>query len=166
MRGTTGAFALAAAALLLGAAACGGGGSKTSSESESEGGTTTIAGQASNDHGAKDVSSSSSVEIELDDFYFEPTLLKGKTGETLDVTLKNEGSVEHNFSVTGQGIDQDVEAGKEATVKVTFPKSGTLAFFCKYHRSQGMAGGLQSSTGSTGSGGSTSTGGTSTSQGY
>jgi plastocyanin len=167
MRRTTGALALAAAALLLGMAACGGGGgNKSSSEAESEGGTTTIAGQASNDHGSKDVSSSSSVDLEMDNYYFEPTLLKGKPGEKITIKLENKGSVEHNFSVSGQGIDQDLEPGKDATVTVTFPKSGTLQFFCKYHRSQGMAGGLQASAGSSGSGGSTSTGGTSTSQGY
>jgi hypothetical protein len=29
--------------------------------------------------------------------------------------LENEGSTEHNFSVTDQGIDQDVEDGAKAT---------------------------------------------------
>ena len=50
------------------------------SGNESEGGTTTIAGQTANDHGTKDVSGESSVELEQDNFYFEPTILKGTPG--------------------------------------------------------------------------------------
>jgi plastocyanin len=41
-----------------------------------------------------------------------------------------------------QSVDQDTQAGKNATVTVTFPQSGVLEFFCKYHRSSGMAGEL------------------------
>jgi plastocyanin len=57
--------------------------------------------------------------------------------------LENEGSTEHNFSVSDQGIDQDVEDGGNADVTVTFPESGTLVFFCKYHQDMGMRGALE-----------------------
>lgn len=141
------------AIVVLIAAACGGGGNK---ESESEGGTTTVAGQASNDHGSKDVSGESKAELEMDSFYFEPTVLKGKPGQKITLELKNEGTVEHNLTISAQSVDQNVAAGKEAEVDVTFPQSGTLAFYCKFHRSQGMAGGLTVS-GNPSSGGGTST---------
>ncbi|HEX9415462.1 MAG TPA: cupredoxin domain-containing protein [Gaiellaceae bacterium] len=142
-----------AAALVLTAAACGGGGNKSS---ESEGGTTTIAGQAANDHGSKDVSGESKAEIEMYDFYFEPTVLTGKPGQTIMLELKNEGKAEHNLTISGQSVDKNVAAGEEAEVDVTFPQSGTLAFYCKFHQSRGMAGGLTVS-GSSSSGGGTST---------
>jgi len=110
---------------------------------ESGGGTTTIAGQKANDHGTKDVSGEASVELEQDNYYFNPTILKGTAGEKLTLELSNEGSALHNFSITDQGISQDVESGTKAEVTVTFPQSGTLVFFCKYHQTLGMVGALE-----------------------
>jgi plastocyanin len=143
------AFLVAAFVVLL-AAGCGGSSSKsTSSSSEgsgSGGGKKTIAGVPANDHGSKNVSGES--EVELDNFYFEPTVLRGKPGSQVTLELKNEGSTEHNFSIDSQSIDKDVEAGEDAKVTVTFPKSGLLSFYCKYHKGMGMAGAL--SAGGTG----------------
>ena len=116
-------------------ASCGGG-----DEGSSEGGTTTIGDVAANDHGTKDVSGESELELELDDDYFEPTVLEGEPGQKLTLELKNEGGSEHNLTIGELNIDQDVEAGETANVEVTFPDSGTLTFFCKYHRGSGMAG--------------------------
>lgn len=84
--------------------------------------------------------------MELDDFSFDPTVLSGSAGETLKLHLENEGNNEHNFSLTDQGIDQDVEPGEKAEVSVTFPDSGTLVFFCKYHQNMGMRGALRVSS--------------------
>jgi plastocyanin len=155
-----GVFAIA---VVLLAAGCGGyGGSKSkSSSSESEGGKTTVAGVSANNHGTKSVSGEA--EVELDDYYFEPTVLKGKPGSSVTLELKNEGSVEHNFTIDSQGIDKDLEAGEDAKVSVTIPKSGVVSFYCKYHKSMGMAGALSGGAngGMTGSG-STTTGTTTT----
>jgi plastocyanin len=152
-----------AIAVVLLAAGCGGyGGSKSkSSSSESEGGKTTVAGVSANNHGTKSVSGEA--EVELDDYYFEPTVLKGKPGSSVTLELKNEGSVEHNFTIDSQGIDKDLEAGEDAKVSVTIPKSGVVSFYCKYHKSMGMAGALTGGAngGMTGSG-STTTGTTTT----
>lgn len=152
--------ATALIALLLLLAGCGGS-SKPSGE-ESEGKRVTLAGVSANDHGSKQVSGQT--EVELDDYYFEPTVLKGKPGARVTLELKNEGKVEHNFSIDAQHIDKDVEAGKNATVTVTIPQSGQVSFYCKYHKSMGMAGAL-AAAGSSGTGGGTTTGGTSTSSG-
>jgi plastocyanin len=113
------------------------------SGNDSEGGTTTIAGQKANDHGTKDVSGESSVELEQDNFYFEPTILKGSPGQELTIELSNEGSALHNFSIPDQSIDQDVQPDTKGEVTVTLPDSGTLVFFCKYHQSRGMVGALE-----------------------
>lgn len=122
-------------------ASCGG-----NDEESSEGGTTTIGDVAANDHGTKDVSGESKVEVELDDDYFEPTVLEGKPGERVTLELKNEGGSEHNLTIEELKIDQDVEPGDEAEVEVTFPESGTLTFYCKYHRGQGMAGAFRTAS--------------------
>jgi plastocyanin len=134
-------WAWIALAVLLGlvsmvlVASCGGG-----DDESSEGGTTTIGDVAANDHGTKDVSGENKVEVELDDDYFEPTVLEGKAGERVTLELKNEGGSEHNLTIDELNIDQDVEPGDETELEVTFPDSGTLTFYCKYHRGQGMAG--------------------------
>jgi predicted lipoprotein with Yx(FWY)xxD motif len=93
------------------------------------------------DHGTRDVSNASSLEMEADSFYFEPTFLKGKAGQKLKLTLNNESETIHNISVASQ-IDRDVLAKARTEVDVTFPSSGALLFFCKYHSAQGMNGEL------------------------
>jgi plastocyanin len=126
--------------LALAATACG-----KENGTEEGGGTITIAGQKANDHGMRDVSGESSVELEQDNFYFEPTVLEGTPGQKLTIELSNEGSALHNFSIPDQSIDQDVQPDAKGEVTVTFPDSGTVVFFCKYHQSQGMVGALEAS---------------------
>jgi plastocyanin len=114
--------------------------SATPSASGSAGGTITIGSDTANNHGSKDVSGASSTEVELDDFYFNPTVITGKPGQKITFELKNEGSALHNFSLVAQSLDKDVQPGQTEDVSVTLPKSGFLEFFCKYHRALGMVG--------------------------
>jgi plastocyanin len=147
---------LIVAALGLGVVSLAGCGSSGSSESSGgeNGGQTTVAGVTANNHGTKSVSGEA--EVELDDDYFNPTVLEGKAGDKVTLELKNEGQVEHNVSIDAQGIDKDLEAGEDAKVTVTIPQSGAISFYCKYHKSAGMAGALAVKGGS---GGMTGTGG-------
>jgi plastocyanin len=134
----------AAVFLLVGAAACGGSGDNDESE---EGTTTTIGGVQAETHGTKDVSGETGkVEIEMDDNYFEPTILKGKPGQKVTLELKNEGKVAHTFTISEQSVDQEVEPADEAEVDITFPESGELTFVCKFHQSSGMVGALEASS--------------------
>jgi len=157
--------ALMAGALLgllaVAVAGCGGKSASKSSSSGSGGGQTTIAGVAANNHGTKTVSTSAVVE--LHDYYFKPTVLEGKAGATVTLELKNEGTIEHNFTVVGQAVDKNLQPGDSVKVTVTIPKTGAV-FFCKFHKSMGMVGALEVS----GSGGMTGTTtiGTTTSKGY
>jgi plastocyanin len=144
-------------------AGCGSSSSKSSSSTEStggggEGGKKTIAGVQANDHGTKTASSSGRTEVELDDFYFEPTVLEGKAGQKVKLELKNEGKTEHTFTIDSQNIDQDLSPGDQAEVTVTIPKSGVVSFYCKFHKSSGMAGGLAVSGASVGGGSGGKTG--------
>ena len=156
--------------LAVAAAGCGGYGGKsksdnggTTSGSGSGGGQSVIAGVKANNHGSASVSENEA-KVELDDFYFEPTVLKGKPGQRVTLELENEGKTEHNFSIDSQSVDKDIEAGEDAKVTVTIPKSGVVSFYCKYHKGMGMAGALATSGSNvSGGGGGTSTG---TSTGY
>jgi plastocyanin len=161
------ALMFAALALTVAAAAgCGGssGGSNAGSTSEPSGsggggGQINAAGVQANNHGSK--SASGETKVELDDYYFEPTVLKGSAGQKVTLELENEGSAEHTFTVDSQGIDKELQPGDEAKVTVTIPKSGAVSFYCKFHKTEGMAGALvangsspSSSSGSGSSGGS------------
>lgn len=115
---------VAALALVLGAAACGGGGSSSGGSGESGSGKT---------------------ELELDDNYFQPKTISGAPGSKVTLELKNEGSVEHNLTIDDQSVDQDVEPGDEAEVDITIPQSGSVQFYCKYHKASGMTGTLEAS---------------------
>jgi plastocyanin len=117
-------------------------GSGSSEESEEGSGSVRVAGRDANDHGSKDVSGIGEVELEMDDLYFEPTVLRGETGQELTIVLHNEGDAAHNFSIGSLDIDQDVAPGQQAEVGVAFPRSGTLLFFCRFHSSSGMNGAL------------------------
>jgi plastocyanin len=115
-------------------------------EDEGEGhtamGTKVIGGEEATYHGTTDVAGESELELELDNFYFGPTVLDGDAGETLTLSLHNEGSAAHTFTIDAAGIDQELQPGDEGSVDVTFPDSGALVFYCRFHRSSGMLGAL------------------------
>jgi plastocyanin len=167
---TRGVVIVAACALLFVAAGCG------SSSSTSGGGTTTeesggggqraIAGVKANDHGTKAIEDNGKTEVEMDDFYFEPTVLEGKPGQKVTLELKNEGNSEHSFTIDSKNVDQELGPGEEAEVDVTIPKSGVVSFYCKFHKSSGMAGALAVTGQSGGSGGMTTDTDTSGGGGY
>ena len=145
---------IAALFLVFAAAGCGGS-SKSSSESE-ETTSTTIMGSQVESHGTKDVTTASGkVEIELYDNYFEPTILKGKPGQMVELELKNEGKAAHTFTLAEQRVDEEIQPGDETEAKIKFPASGELKFVCKFHQGQGMIGALQSSAAASSSGSTT-----------
>ena len=124
-----------AVALMALAVACGGGGSSSSTKKL---GDVTV-----NEHGTKDVTGATSVALEADSYYFEPTYLKGTPGQKLKITVTNSTSgTLHNFSVPALQIDKDIQAKASADADVTFPQSGVLLFLCKYHTGSGMNGEL------------------------
>ena len=165
-----GVVIVAGCVLLLAAAGCGSSSSSSSGGTTTEesggggGGQKTIAGVKANDHGTKAVEDSGKTEVELDDFYFEPTVLEGKPGQTVTLELKNEGETEHTFTIDSQNVDQDLGPGEEAEVDVTIPKSGVVSFYCKFHKSSGMAGAL-AVTGQEGGTGGMTTDSTTTNEG-
>ena len=141
-----GVVTIAAVFLVFAAAGCGGS-SKSSSGEESEATTsTTIDGTQVESHGTKDVSNETGkVEVELDDYYFNPTILKGKPGQKVELELKNEGNAAHTFTISKQSVDKEIQPGDETETEVTFPQSGQLEFVCTFHQSSGMVGVLETS---------------------
>lgn len=119
---------LATAGLVF--AGCGGGGSKKAESSDTT--------AASNTGGGGDT-----VNLVAKDFMFEPTTITATAGKPVTVTIKNEGQAEHNFSIESLKVNKDIEKGESQTVTFTPTQSGTVQFFCEYHKtSHGMVGSL------------------------
>src|SRR3989441_2106208 len=102
----------------------------------------TLGGVTYADHGIKDVRTRARLELEADDYYFSPTLLRGKPGQKLTLVVESEASTLHNISLPALGIDKDIPPKGKVQVDVTFPASGVLAFSCKFHGPLGMNGQL------------------------
>lgn len=138
------------------AGACGGGGGndnpvagggKTSTSASAPGTTTAASAKQScnlsdnvSDHGAK-AAGGAAVQLEAGDFFFSPTCVTSAPAGTVTLTVKNTGQALHNVSVPDQGIDMDVPAGQTITVNVKVGDA-VVNYFCKYHRTSGMVGGL------------------------
>jgi plastocyanin len=129
----TAAAALAGLALAL--AAC------SSSSSGSGGGNAGLTGKVNN-HGTKTVSGGT-LEVEADDYYFEPTIIKAKAGTKLTLEIKNEGKAVHTFTSPKLNVDKQLSPGQSATVTVTVPASGSAQFHCTFHESMGMQGAVE-----------------------
>ena len=82
------------------------------------------------------------VTIRLVDDEFAPACLTVLGGQGLK--LANRGANLHNFSVEGSDVDIDIPPGETIRTEAIggAVPSGTHAFFCEYHRSQGMEGEL------------------------
>ena len=105
-----------------------------------------------NNHGSTDLSTegdSVEVEMELDDFYLGPTFVKGAPGQTVTVELENEGDADHTFTIDSLSIDETLSPGDTKDVEVKLPDTGVLAYYCRFHKSQGMQGAFYVGAGGT-----------------
>jgi plastocyanin len=120
----------------------------------------TIAGQEATNRGSEDVTGDSQVTVELSDFAFAPTVLEGEAGQSLSVALSNVGMAPHTFTIDDQDLDVELAAGESGEADVTFPESGALVFYCRFHSGGGMLGALSvggdlsAASGGSGGGGS------------
>lgn len=106
-------------------------------------GTKEIGGVQATYHGTTSVGGRAEFQLELDDSYFGPTVLDGKPGQQLELGLYNEGGLPHTFTIDEAGIDEELPTGADGiSVGVTFPDTGALVFYCRFHRDQGMVGAL------------------------
>ncbi|KKK36482.1 cytochrome B561 [Mesobacillus campisalis] len=80
------------------------------------------------------------IEVELNDDYFNPKVITLQNGVTTTVVLKNKGKKEHTFTVEKLGIDEEVQPGNEKTISVKPDKPGTYELICRYHLQEGMVG--------------------------
>jgi plastocyanin len=80
-------------------------------------------------------SGAQTVEIVATDFAFEPTEVSAEPGQAVTVTLKNDGAVEHSFTIDDLDVEAEAEGGEEATAEFTAPAE-SVEFHCRYHPAQ------------------------------
>ena len=90
-----------------------------------------------------DVTGKSAFTIDTYDNFFSPNTLNGSAGQKLNLTITNLGAATHTFTISSEGVDVLLAPGTSQTVEVTFPKSGSTQFVCRFHESMGMVGQLQ-----------------------
>jgi plastocyanin len=79
-----------------------------------------------------------SIDVVLGDFFFGPSFIKVKSGQTVTLTIKNEGTSPHTFTSAALSIDETLQPGQSAEKAVTLPSA--TAFSCTFHQGLGMQG--------------------------
>ena len=132
-----------AAVVVLGmfAAACGSGSSSSSAVAGSTS-TSSSASDTGSSGASADVSGKSTFAMDADNFFFSPAELDGTAGQTVELTVRNVGSSTHTFTIDSENVDVSLSPGQEQQVTVTFPKSGSVEFYCTFHVGTGMKGTL------------------------
>jgi plastocyanin len=122
------------------ATACGGGsGSAAGSPSSPTGAATSAAPTTTTPATPTTGETSGEATVKLEDFEFSPKTLDVASGAT--ISLENEGQAPHTFTIDGQGVDEEVEAGDGSSISLNLAP-GTYDFYCRFHKAQGMTGTL------------------------
>ncbi|WP_175990352.1 cupredoxin domain-containing protein [Bacillus sp. Marseille-Q1617] len=86
------------------------------------------------------VETGKSIEVELNDDFFNPKAITIPSGKATTLILKNKGVKEHTFTVEQLGVDTEVQPGKEKTITLNPKQAGTYELICRYHFREGMVG--------------------------
>jgi plastocyanin len=112
--------------LALGLAGCGGGdeGGSASGTTAPE---TTSAPETTASGGGNEL------QLTAQGTAWDPTSFDLRAGSSYSVEVRNQDSIEHNFTFTEGNANQDIEGGEDAKVTFTAPAAGSYQFICKYH---------------------------------
>ena len=132
MRGRGGLLVgVLAGVLALTAAGCGGGDDNGGGSASAT--TAAPAATAAPETTAAAGGGDNEIKLAASGFKFDKTSLDLKSGSSYTVEVTNQDTVEHSFTFEAASVDQDVEAGEDATATFTAPAAGDYEFHCKYH---------------------------------
>ncbi len=80
----------------------------------------------------------------LSEFKYSPATLQVAAGVPLRLTIRNGGSVEHDFAIDSQRIQVKLQPGESREQWIAALPAGTYAFYCTVpgHKEAGMTGRL------------------------
>ncbi|MDK1011181.1 MAG: cupredoxin domain-containing protein [Actinomycetota bacterium] len=105
-------------------------------------------GGVSGDFGSGDVPPSiegaAEITVTLDDFSISPSMVVVMEGQATNITVVNNGSAPHDFTVPALGIRIEVAPGETVTAGIEAQAAGTYDTLCTIagHESLGMVGGF------------------------
>jgi plastocyanin len=73
------------------------------------------------------------LELAIGDRFFEPASLAAAAGETISLTIVNDGALDHTFTVDDAAVDEVVPAGERLEVELTVPDGAGARFYCRFH---------------------------------
>jgi plastocyanin len=72
-------------------------------------------------------------DIEVRDFSFSPASLEATLGNTVELSLKNEGEQDHTFTIDEFVVDEELPAGEESSLEFTPNEPGEFNYYCRFH---------------------------------
>ena len=84
------------------------------------------------------------VTVTATEFKFDPATINAVPGQTINLTVKNTGSVQHTWALAAANVKLTIDPGKSVTQTFTAPAAGTYPFECDIagHKEAGMTGQL------------------------
>lgn len=78
------------------------------------------------------------------EFKYDPNVINATAGQTINLTFKNAGTVQHTFVLKDANVNLKADPGQSVTATFTAPAAGTYQFECDIpgHSAAGMTGQL------------------------
>ncbi len=96
------------------------------------------------DASSEPVDGAEETTVQAGDLWFKPERIEASGGAALNITVRNDGEVFHDFTIDELDLMIDVEAGDTVTAGLADVKPGTYDFYCSVpgHAQAGMTGTL------------------------
>ncbi len=84
------------------------------------------------------------ITVTARDFSLKPSVINVRVGETVNIVLKDDGSMFHTFTISALGFDLRANAGDSISGALKADRAGTFQFICSVpgHAQLGMRGQL------------------------
>jgi nitrite reductase (NO-forming) len=82
------------------------------------------------------------ITLIAEDIHWSQTVIEAKVGETLEITIRNDGALDHDFVVEELDIHILLSPGQQTTVTIEATEPGIIDFICNIpgHLDAGMEG--------------------------
>lgn len=101
-------------------------------------------GDAGSEQVPPPIEGAAEITVTLDDFSISPSMVAVMEGQATNITVVNNGSAPHDFTVPALGIRIEVAPGETVTAGIEAQAAGTYDTLCTIagHESLGMVGGF------------------------
>lgn len=82
------------------------------------------------------------VTLVAEDIMWDTTTINAKVNQPIEITVRNDGALDHDFVIADLGVDVLLSPGDIEVVKITIDHAGTITYICNIpgHEEAGMVG--------------------------